>query len=79
MPMYYFNVMSASDAVLDFEGSDLPDIATARIEAIKDARELMSNAILEGRDISSRRIEICNEAGDVLLDVAFTEAVSQSE
>jgi len=77
MPIYYFNVMSASDIVMDFEGTDLPDIATARTEAIEDGRELMSNAVLEGRDIASRRIEICDEAGDVLLTVAFSEAIRQ--
>ena len=79
MPIYYFNVISAFDVTRDLEGTDLPDIQAARTEAIKDARGLMSNAVLEGRDISARRIEICNAAGDVLLNLAFTEAVRPSD
>ncbi|MBB3166499.1 hypothetical protein FHS25_007016 [Rhizobium laguerreae] len=35
----------------------------------------MSGAILLGQDISSRRLEICNEAGDVLLTVLFKDAI----
>ncbi|WP_390889258.1 hypothetical protein [Rhizobium laguerreae] len=35
----------------------------------------MSDAILLGQDISSRRLEICNEAGDALLTLAFTDAI----
>lgn len=79
MPMYYFNVISAFDAVLDVEGTDLPDIETARGEAIEDARALMSSAVLEGRDISRRHIEIRNEAGDLLLTVEFAEAIGRFE
>ncbi|WP_376777737.1 MULTISPECIES: hypothetical protein [Rhizobium] len=35
----------------------------------------MSDAILLGQDISSRRLEICNEAGDALLTLAFADAI----
>jgi hypothetical protein len=71
MPLYFFNVASASTTVRDEEGSDLADLDAAREEAIKDARSLMSNAILEGRDISSRFIQITGEDGKVLLVVPF--------
>ncbi|WP_432442949.1 DUF6894 family protein [Rhizobium laguerreae] len=49
------------------EGTELPSLEQAREEATEDARALMSDAILLGQDISSRRLEICNEAGDALL------------
>jgi hypothetical protein len=39
----------------------------------------MSNAILEGRDISSRYIEIRDQAGELLLTVPFLQAISSSE
>jgi hypothetical protein len=59
----------------DFEGSDLADLEQARLEALDDARALMSDAIRLGQDISSRRVEICNEAGDILLKVPFADAI----
>ena len=76
MPLYFFNVASASGTVRDEEGSDLPDLKAAREEAIKDARSLMSGAILEGRDISNRAIQIAGEDGKVLLVVPFRMAVA---
>jgi len=76
---YHFNVISASGTLNDREGSELPSLADARREAIEDARFLMSAAVLEGRDISGRSIEICNEAGDVLLVVPFSEALTRGD
>jgi hypothetical protein len=75
MPRYYFNIVTGDGIREDFEGSELPSLDHARIEAIEDARSLMSDAILLGQDISSRRLEIYNEAGDVLLTVAFADAI----
>jgi hypothetical protein len=75
MPRYYFNIVTGDGIREDLEGSELLDLDHARVEAIKDARALMSDAILQGHDISSRRLEISNEAGDVLLTVAFADAI----
>lgn len=74
MPRYSFHVASAPETIRDVEGSDLPDLDAARAEALQDARSLMSDAILSGRDISQRQIQICNEQGEVLLRVPFTMA-----
>jgi hypothetical protein len=73
---YYFNLSTPSGVVQDVEGSELSSLDEAREEAIKDARLLMSEAVRQGRDISGRSIEICNGAGDVLMIVAFREAIS---
>lgn len=72
---YYFNMISHAGALNDHEGTELTSLEVARREAIEDARTLMSMAILEGRDISDRSIEICNCAGEVLLIVAFRDAI----
>jgi hypothetical protein len=76
---YFFNILTPSGVVEDIEGSELPSLEEARAEAIKDIRFLMSAAIRQGRDISSRSIEICNEAGDVVTVVGFQEAISESD
>ncbi|MBY3348471.1 DUF6894 family protein [Rhizobium laguerreae] len=75
MPRYYFNIIAGDGFRQDLEGTELPSLEDAKAEAIEDARALMSGAILLGQDISSRRLEICNEAGDVLLTVLFKEAI----
>ncbi|MBY3266868.1 hypothetical protein HFO15_35515 [Rhizobium laguerreae] len=75
MPRYYFNIIAGDGFRQDFEGTELPSLEDAKAEAIEDARALMSDAILLGQDISSRRLEICNEAGDVLLTVLFKDAI----
>jgi len=75
MPRYFFNVVIGAETISDLEGTDLPDLDAARDEALKDARSLMSAAVLEGLDISGRSIHICGEAGDVVLKVAFADAI----
>jgi hypothetical protein len=71
MPIYHLNIATRTKIIEDSEGSDLDD---ARREAIMDARGLMSAAILQGRDISHRHIEICNEDRDILLKIPFSDA-----
>jgi hypothetical protein len=74
MPRFFFNTIG-KEKVHDPEGTELPSLADARMEALEDARDAMSRAILQGYDISSHRIEVCNEAGDVLLVVPFVDAI----
>jgi hypothetical protein len=76
MTRYYFNLVSPTTTVEDLEGTELSSLDAARREAIKDARQLMGAAILDGDDISNRRIEITNEAGEVLLVLPFTDAIN---
>ena len=77
MPRFYFNVITDHGRILDDEGTELPTLDEARAEALEDARELMSGAILEGRDISGRRVEICSESGETLMIVPFAAAISR--
>jgi hypothetical protein len=74
MPIFHLNIATRTTVIRDEEGTELVDLAEARREAIKDARGLMSAAILQGRDISHRHIEICNEDGDILLKMPFSDA-----
>ncbi len=76
---FFFNVITASGPVTDLDGTELASLEEARAEAILDAREQMSDAIRDGRDVSSRSIEICNEAGDIVSVLPFREAISKTE
>ena len=76
MPTYYFHVLTSEGRVIDPDGTELIGLDAAYISAIEDARALMSEAILEGKDISSRRIEICDEQGTQLQIVPFRSALT---
>nr|WP_245521204.1 hypothetical protein [Rhizobium laguerreae] len=77
MPRFYFNILSEAGSLDDWEGTELPDLDAARMEAVRDARALMSSAVLLGYDIASRSVEIRNETGDILLVLPFSEAVKR--
>jgi hypothetical protein len=79
MTRFYFSVVTAAGKIIDQEGTELSDLAAARVEAIKDARSLMSEAILAGNDISGRSIEIGDDSGKILLVVSFADAISRSD
>jgi hypothetical protein len=75
MPQFYFDIVAPARILSDEEGMDLFDLEAARAEAIKDARALMSDAIMGGLDISMRSIQIRNGIGDILLVIPFSIAV----
>lgn len=77
MPMYFFNVRIGTDVVADPEGVELASPEVARAEALADARELMSEAVLRGRDISEQSFEITDDAGRLVLAVSFADAITR--
>jgi hypothetical protein len=51
--------MSLLDGIhKDLEGSELSDLEKARVETEDDARFLMSDAMLQGQDASSQRLDL---------------------
>ncbi|ABC93958.1 hypothetical conserved protein (plasmid) [Rhizobium etli CFN 42] len=79
MPRFYFNVVSNTGTVVDPEGSRLATIEDARREAVQDARTLLSQAVLSGKDISARKIHICDEQATLLLIVPFADTITSAE
>jgi hypothetical protein len=75
MPRFYFNL--ANDMfVPDLEGKELPDVEAARAQAEKYARDMSAASILEqGRINFNHRIDVVDEAGEVVVTVEFAEAV----
>ncbi|MEO5808347.1 DUF6894 family protein [Devosia sp.] len=75
MSRYFFNMVDGI-SISDPEGREFAgDLDGLRVEAIKDARQLISDAARSGSDISDRRFEICDEQGRLVLIVNFTEAL----
>jgi hypothetical protein len=48
MGRFYFHLRSGEKVIADEEGSDLPDVATARLEALAAARYILADAIRSG-------------------------------
>lgn len=77
MPRFFFNVISEQNVLDDEEGSELPSLDHAIEEALKDARALMSEAILQGRDISEGCIIIRDNRNELLKVVRFADALDR--
>ena len=76
MPRFYINVRNGMGYSHDAEGRDLPDLETARNEALEGARELMAAELREGRTLRlSDTVEIEDADRRQLLILPFREAV----
>jgi hypothetical protein len=49
MPRYHFHVREFGRLVIDPEGLNLPTVSAARDEAVKAAREIMSERLMRGK------------------------------
>lgn len=78
MPKFFFNLRD-DVSVVDCEGKDLPDIATAREEAVRHARGMMSEDIKDGRLVLKDEIDIVDEKGDAVLTLPFRDAIEIEE
>ena len=71
---FYFHIYD--DIVAnDEEGLELPNLAAARLQALKGARELMTEQIRHGCLELSHWIDVTDEGGDKVLTIAFRDAV----
>ena len=79
VPRFYFHLYDDLD-VRDEEGIELPDLETARAQAVRCARVTFAEAAKdEGRVVLRHRIDIADEQGAVLETVQFGDAVSVEE
>jgi hypothetical protein len=67
-PRYYLNLWDGDLFEVDQKGTELPDVAAARAEALRFASEIMSELQTPER----ARIEMANEDGSVLWRIAIT-------
>ena len=79
MPRYYFTVHDSGGTAVDDFGLELPDIASARNEAVAGARSMMSDGVRHGELDLSAYIEIEDFERLHLGRVTFREAISVRE
>jgi hypothetical protein len=75
VPRFFFHVYDTIEA-LDEEGYCLPDADAARRDAVLSARALICEQVKLGTVNLSYRIEVVDEAGNTILDLPYSAAVS---
>lgn len=66
MSKYYFHVRDGAELNRDPEGQELPNLESARREALNTAREMISERLLHGGSLNHKQIEIADETGHVV-------------
>ena len=77
MPRFFLRVREGDQVTEDPDGSEFPDLRTARTEAVLASFEITAEDLRAGKTPGARRFEIRDEAGRMLLTVPFP-AVSNS-
>ncbi len=72
MSWFYFHMRMGDQIVIDQEGSDLPDPAAAREEALASARQILADAIRSGNEATPEAFVIADGEGRELETVPLT-------
>lgn len=73
MPRYFFHFQDGNCRIPDAEGIVLPDAEAAWFQAVRSARELFGEDVLDGQLRSGLRVEIEDEEGIPILDLPLEE------
>jgi hypothetical protein len=76
MPLFFIHIYNDLD-VLDEEGSEHPDLASARDMAIRGGRAMMAEHLMAGKPIKlHHRVEIEDESRSLLAKIVFKELIT---
>jgi hypothetical protein len=78
LALYFFHLCDGRDTLIDPDGREVVDVATLSDIAIKEARAMISQDALGGRITLNQFIEVRDEAGKLIQQTAFRDAVSIS-
>jgi hypothetical protein len=75
VPRFYFHVCNGSGFTEDEEGTEHPDLAAARVNAIMGLRDIMAGELKAGELNLGSFIEIEDEDHRLIMTVPFSDAV----
>ena len=78
LAIYFFHLCDGRDTLIDPDGREVADVATISDIAIKEARAMISQDALGGKITLNQFIEVRDEAGKLIHQTAFRDAVSVS-
>ena len=76
MAVYFFHFCDGDDTLLDPEGRQVDDAALIAGMALKDARGMISQDALTGQIDLDQSIEVKDESGALVHQLAFRDAVT---
>ena len=78
MAQYFFHLSDGHEVVIDPEGQSIDDPAEVAVHALKEARAMISQDALGGRIVLNQYIEVRDEAGKLVHQLSFRDAVTIS-
>ena len=73
---YFIHIVTDQERIVDPEGAEFSDLATARTEAGQSARDLMAEELRSGRSVPfGWRAQLADEEGTILATLPFAELV----
>ncbi len=76
MCCFYFDVLDCEGECVDEEGVDLPDLSSARSQAIDGIRSMLSSSARAGSICLSGHVRVRDGDGRTVLNIRFREAVA---
>ena len=76
MALYFFHLCDGGDTLLDAEGREIADLALIPAMTLKDARGMISADALEGRLDLSAFIQVRDNSGTLVHELAFRDAIT---
>ena len=74
MPRFFFHIRDG-ESIDDPDGMYLPDTRSARLEAMRSARDIMAEDVRRGHLPLSAWIEVTDEHGEAIFALPFAEAI----
>ena len=71
MPRYFFHIRNGTRLEKDPDGTEFDTVEQARDDAIKAAREIIAQQILQGEVVKAQLFEITTEDGEIVSTVPF--------
>lgn len=78
MVRYFFHLCDGHEVIIDPEGLEIGDPADVSDYALKEARAMIAQDALAGRIMLGQYIEVRDQAGKLVHQICFRDAVSIS-
>lgn len=76
MTKYFFQVRLSDGSVQETFEADFASSAEARSEAVRAAREMISDGLWNGKPLANETFEIVSEEGETIEEVPFQSVVN---
>jgi hypothetical protein len=79
MVRLFFHIREGNRMSKDPEGAEFENVEAARMEAVRSARELLSQRVLNGEEIDGQVFELTGDDGTVMATVRFSDVLRLHE